>query len=70
MLISTSGVQTLEIPSDQLTISMPLFRATPILVLCAPRSIPTTLIAIVTEAVEAGVQVQNEAVRKVEDDEP
>jgi hypothetical protein len=32
---------------------MPLFRATPILVLCAPKSIPTTLIAIATKAVEA-----------------
>lgn len=29
--------------SVELTISMPLFRATPILVLCAPKSTPTTL---------------------------
>lgn len=33
------------IREQSLTISMPLLRATPILVLCAPKSIPTTLMA-------------------------
>jgi hypothetical protein len=46
---------------------MPLFRATPILVLCAPKSIPTTLIA--TDVRETGVEVQGGGVRKVEVEE-
>ena len=43
--------------------SMPLLRATPILVLCAPKSIPTTLIA--TDGVETGVQFDYEGVHKI-----
>jgi hypothetical protein len=36
------------------TMSIPLFRATPIFVLCAPRSMPTTLMVAVVEARSGG----------------